>query len=139
MRRSGFRVPATWRHAFDGAKPSKYGNVRCTCDHNHKHDSRVESRFCDYLHLLQRGNVAIWGGRIIKIESQVTVDLEVCKYKSDFMITLCAEDGVEQVRHLDVKGFSTDVFRIKRKLFDRLFSATPLIVVRFVRGHWIYS
>ena len=138
MKRSGFRITPASYVKRTGFRRPKYGNVRCTCAHDHKHDSRVEAAFCDYLHLLQRGEVQMWGGAIKTIESQVTVDLDgICKYRADFAVTLRAVDGIEQTRHIDVKGIETDVFRIKRKLYDRLHPMVPLIVVKCQNGRWI--
>ena len=48
------------------------------------------------------------------------------KYVADFLVT--KPDGKQEV--WEVKGFETDVFKIKAKFFRKLFPNIPLIIVR---------
>ena len=110
----------------------KYNAQACRCSHDHRHDSRLESARCETLHLLMRAKEELYGGRIVAIENQPTLELRVngvlvCKYRPDFGLTV--ENSLDPV-YEDAKGFETDVFRIKRKLYDALHPGNPLRVVK---------
>lgn len=57
-------------------------------------------------------------------------------YSPDFLLKYI-EDG--RVETIDVKGFQNDVFLLKRKLFDAVFPAIKLIILKRVNkyGGWI--
>lgn len=123
---------------------SKYKNIRTPCGYKHVHDSGVEAARCCYLHLTMRARppVQICGGRIVEIVNQPTLDLcvngvKVCAYRADFGIRLRYQDKSERVLYEDVKGMETDVFRIKRKLYDALNPTNRLRVVKRVGNRWI--
>ena len=100
------------------------GYRSCTCHQGHLHDSRFEAGYCDDLHLLQRA------GEIKGIKNQVTYDLKVngrqiCTHRVDFVVTNNA--GIEEVH--ECKGFGTEVWRIKKKLFEACYPEINYIVI----------
>lgn len=122
---------------------NKFNNTRCVCAHDHNHASRIEARRCDFLYLLKRGKAEIYGGRVMEIVNQPTLDLAgVCRYRPDFGVRVSAHPtprGITEVVTVyeDVKGFETPEFRIKRRLFDKLNSDNPLRVVKLIHGRWV--
>jgi len=123
-----------WRN-----RKGKFNASRCTCANGHLHDSGLESRRCDYLHLLMRGDEEIYGGRLDAIEVQPTIELRVnrvliCKYRPDFALAMRWE---KQPIYEDVKGIETAVFRLKRRLYDALHPKNPLRVVKRAGRAWI--
>ncbi len=81
------------------------------------YDSKKEAKRADELKLLERAKV------ISNLEKQVAFELQpsfkadgkterAIKYIADFKYS---KDGTEVVE--DVKGFKTDVYKIKRKMF----------------------
>lgn len=97
---------------------SKFGNVKTTIG-GVTFDSKLESRY--YLHLeeeLKKGNIAHYKIQpryelvpSYKIGSRSVRKLE---YVADFMVLHHNSD----VEVIDVKGVETDVFKIKRKMFE---------------------
>lgn len=90
--------------------------------HSRGFDSRLENS--RYIFLLAEVNA----GRISGLERQVAYPLEVngrhiCTYIADFVYTRDNRIIVE-----DVKGFTTDVFRLKRALFRAIKGFDILIV-----------
>jgi len=90
------------------------GNRPLRCSQNVMHQSTAEARRCNELHLMQQG------GLIQELEAhpQPRFDLEVngvkvCKYLADFQY-VDAETGQTIVE--DVKGWRTEVYKLKRKL-----------------------
>lgn len=55
------------------------------------------------------------------------------EYIGDFLVEY--SDGSRAV--IDVKGILTDVFKIKRKLFDYYYPDLELKVVKKVNGEWV--
>ncbi len=71
-----------------------------------------------YLHLLAQQKA----GKIFNLRCQVVFscrinDAHICDYLADFTYT---EDGKEVIE--DVKGFKTDVYKLKKKLVESLHS-----------------
>jgi hypothetical protein len=60
----------------------------------------------------------------------------LCKYRADFACLIRVENDdeppYEVTVYADVKGAETDLFRLKRKIFDRLNLGNPLRVVKEV-------
>jgi len=101
---------------FNRQRGSKYNNKTCHCHNGHIHDSILEADYCDQLEMLLKN------GDIKHIERQVTYALDVagvhiCNHIVDFLVT--TNDGVDEVH--EVKGFATDVWHIKYKLFRAIF------------------
>jgi hypothetical protein len=97
---------------------NKYGAVKTTL-HGITFDSKAEAAFYGYLLPLQKI------GRIEKIELQHVYVLHAgIKYVADFVITM--PGGL--LRYIDVKGYLTPEFKLKRKLFEK--DVGPLEVVK---------
>lgn len=105
-----------------------------------KFDSKLESQY--YLHLLeQRKN-----GHIQDYQLQPTFTLQdgfkrsnkailPIKYKADFLVI--HNDGTNEI--IDVKGFETTDFKIKKKLFMFKYPHLKLSLITYVKkyGGWI--
>lgn len=94
---------------------SKYGSRRVELD-GLKFDSAREARYYAGLKAM------LSAGEIVKIERQVrwvlpVNNVKVCTYVSDFVVY--DKDGNRRV--IDVKGFKTPVYRIKRKLMKAIY------------------
>ena len=106
-------------------KKAKYKSLSCKCAIGHIHDSRGEARYCDTLqHLL--GLKAFHS-----IEYQVSFPMvangkKICVHKVDFLIT---DDKGKQTVH-EYKGFATDVWKLKHKLFLALYPEIEYKVIR---------
>lgn len=93
---------------------SKYHNVPTVYDGRTYH-SRKEADYAKFLDASRRA--VKLRDRVTKIEPQVRYpfkvnDVLICTYVLDFRVTYA--DG--RVEHVDVKGFATGVYQIKRKL-----------------------
>lgn len=104
----------------------KYKNETCTVDGITFH-SRREADYYGQLKIEKRCRPAM----IKDFERQVCFELRVngeliCKHYVDFLITKL--DNTQEVR--EVKGFATDVWQIKRKLFEAIYPDIPYKVVR---------
>ena len=100
---------------------TKYGSISKQCKQAHVHQSKKEAAACNILHYLQKT------GKILRLEVQPTFTLQpsftgvdgkkvrAIKYTADFSFY-----DLEYKRHriIDIKGFKTPVYRIKKKLFD---------------------
>lgn len=94
----------------------KYHNQKCTCD-GLTFDSYKEKAYYEELKLLQRAGV------VKRIETQVKYVLQdAFKYmgKTERAITYIADFRVTytdgHIEIVDVKGFKTDVYKLKRKI-----------------------
>lgn len=111
-------------------KPKKYKNVNCIAD-GYRFDSRREADYYGQLKMEKRA------GLILDFERQVEFPLfawvpmnferqEVCRHRVDFLVTL--PDFRKEVR--EVKGFATDIWNLKRKLFEANYPEIEYKVVR---------
>ena len=106
------------------AKRSKYGNTRVTVD-GIRFDSKAESERWFTLKLWQQQGI------IYNLRRQVTYKLlgaagEVaCRYKADFDYF---DTGTGQPVTEDVKGFETDVFKLKARMFRNQFGREIKVV-----------
>lgn len=96
------------------AKRPKYGN-RVTEVDGHAFASRAEARRYAELKMLERG------GQIRELRLQVPFPVEIngrriCKYIADFTYLDAAGPIIE-----DVKGYRTDIYRLKKKLVEALY------------------
>jgi hypothetical protein len=98
---------------------NKFGNQKS--EHNGiLYHSKKEAGYAAELDLrLKSGDVANW-------ERQVRVSLDVngyhiCDYYVDFLVYY--PDGTKE--YVEVKGFETDLWRMKWKLFEALYSKMP--------------
>lgn len=92
---------------------SKYNNTKIRVD-GRLFDSKAEAARWQELQLLERG------GEITELERQVEYELipkqpgeRAVKYIADFVYTENGQTVVE-----DVKGFSTPVYRLKRRMME---------------------
>lgn len=91
---------------------TKYSAKRTVCAAGHTHDSKMEAARCDDLCALERA------GQITRLEQQPEFRVEingrlVCRYVADFAWFTADCRVIE-----DVKGVSTPVFNLKRKLVE---------------------
>ena len=108
-------------------KQNKYHNI--TSEHNGIfYHSKKEAAYAAELDLRKKA------GDIIGWERQVKISLDVngyhiCNYYIDFVVQ--CTDGV--IEYVEVKGFETDMWRLKWKLFEALYGKeinTRLVVVK---------
>lgn len=96
-------------------KGSKYGNKKTVC-HGKTFDSKKEAERYSQLVLLERAEV------ITGLMTQPRYPLKVngklvCTYIADFEYY----DNERKMRVIeDVKGYETDVFKLKKKLFEAI-------------------
>jgi len=98
-----------------GAK-SKYRSVKTECD-GIIFDSKREAAY--YADLM----LQIKAGTVKSVERQVNFSLDVngvhvCTYRLDFLVTMA--DGT--MRYVEVKGYKTPAYKIKRKLVEALYA-----------------
>jgi len=104
-------------------RSSKYNNQPTPCRHGHMHASVKEASRCNELHLLERA------GKIERLEQQPQFPVEinakrVCVYKADFAYF---EGGRRVVE--DVKGYKTDVYKLKKKLVEAAHPGVKIVEV----------
>lgn len=105
-------------------KGQKYHNKSCVCGAGHKHDSVMEANYCDDLHVLLKA------GEIREIQSQVSFPIAVegnhiCNHIVDFVVV--NKTGNPEIH--EVKGFATDVWALKHKLFLAVYPKMPYHVI----------
>ena len=95
-------------------RASKYGNVPARCREGIFHHSKLETKRCNELQLMQTGGLI----RDLEAHPQprfdlVVNDVKVCAYIADFRYfdTQLDREVVE-----DVKGKATEVYKLKKKL-----------------------
>lgn len=94
--------------------PAKYRNVRQTYK-GYAYHSKAEANYAMYLDSeKQAGRIKDWE-RQYKVELRANRIL-ICNYYVDFRV-LNNDDSYELV---EVKGYSTDLYRMKRKLLEAL-------------------
>lgn len=104
--------------------PNKYGAKKTVVD-GITFDSKAESRRYQQLKLMQQA------GEIIGFTRQPSFILPGgIRYMPDFLV--CDKDMKIWVE--DVKGFETQAFKIKRKLWDETFWWLPLRIISGVRN-----
>lgn len=101
-------------------KVTKYRAIKTPCAGGHTHDSKAEAARCDDLRALEEA------GHIAELEYQPEFRVEiggklVCKYRADFAWWKGEARIVE-----DVKGVTTPVFNLKKKLVE---AACPGVVI----------
>ena len=116
---------------------NKLGAKKCEID-TVVFDSMMEAKF--YIHLLKLKKK----GEVIDIALQPKYELQegfykfgkkvrAITYKADFLVTT-----KDKEKHLyDVKGYKTDAFRLKQKLFDNKFRDTKLICITQKKKGWV--
>jgi len=105
---------------------AKYGNRPLRCRQGEMHQSTLEARRCDELHMLAAG------GLVRDLRTQVLFRLDVncvhiCNYIADF-VYFDNERGAQVVE--DTKGVITETFRLKAKLMEAIHGITVQLVRR---------
>jgi hypothetical protein len=95
------------------------------------YDSKMEAGYAAYLDILKKS------GEVVSWRRQVRVPLNVngyhiCDYYCDFVVGY--SDG--RTEWHEVKGFFTDTFRLKEKLFYATYPDRILRLVKGVRGSY---
>lgn len=101
---------------------TKYSAIRTVCAHGHTHDSKMEARRCEELTALE----AL--GSISRLEQQPEFRVEIngkliCRYIADFAWFTNDCRIIE-----DVKGVTTPMFNLKRKLVEAAHPGTVITV-----------
>ena len=96
---------------------SKY-NAQKTIYNGVKFDSKKEANYCAKLDMLKK---ATGNDKVISYELQPRYDIIVNEkkigfYKADFKVLYR-----NRVEVIDVKGFKTDVYKIKKKLVEAIY------------------
>ncbi len=104
---------------------NKYKNKSQSCRQGHIHQSIGEARYCDSLAVLEKA------GAIKSYKSQQMFDLtvngkRVTGHRVDFLVM--TKEGKLEVH--EVKGFPTDLWKIKMNLFEALYPDILYIVVK---------
>ena len=105
-----------------GARVKNYRSQ--TCLQGHRHDSVAEANYCNKLEAMRKD------GEIKSYRTQVTFDLKVngekiCGHRPDFEVVL-PDDSLEV--H-EVKGFGSEAWQIKHRLFKAIYPEIPYIVI----------
>ncbi len=106
-------------------KYNKFSNTSSRCNQEHSHDSIGEAQYCNSLELLKRAKEI----RSFKIQQSYDMTVNgktICKHIVDFLVT--NKEGKVEVH--EVKGFATNVWNLKRKLFEALYPSIPYIVIK---------
>lgn len=110
--------------------PTKYRAKSCIYNGRIYH-SRREADYARALDLMKRATTLPDSERPTEIKPQAKVSLDVngchvANYYCDFKVTFA--DG--HVEWHEVKGFETETWRLKRKLFEALYPEEILVVVK---------
>lgn len=114
--------------AFKFLQPSKYGSVSASYGGVMFH-SRKEANYAAELDMRKKATDpaerVVWWKRQVRVSLDVN-GVHICDYICDFLVKYA--DG--HMQYEEVKGFDTDVWRLKEKLFRALFPKRILKVIR---------
>jgi hypothetical protein len=121
-------------------KPSKYKAKKTECD-GIVFDSMVEMEYYKHLRLRQDlneikyFNIQVSYPLLDRFQASTGENIRAIKYKLDFVVMHL--DGTVQA--IDIKGMSTEVAKIKRKLFMNKYPKIQLSWISYVKkyGGWI--
>lgn len=109
-------------------RKNKFNNHSCRCSKGHIHQSRFEASYCDDLSVLEKaGEIKSYRTQVrypLKINGQV-----ICSHYVDFEVV----DNQGNIKIHETKGMETEVWRIKRKLFEACYPDIEYITVRDAR------
>jgi hypothetical protein len=103
---------------------NKYG-AKKTVFNGRKYDSKLEATVAQEIEILRKA------GEVVRVEPQRTFVLfgknggKICSHRVDFLLTF--KDGHQEV--YEAKGLATDVWRIKRKLFEDNYREIIYVVI----------
>lgn len=103
-----------------GAKSALYNGLQF--------HSKREAAYAAELDLRKKGKAIRDWERQVKIDLSVG-DFHICNYYIDFVVT--HNDGTKE--YVEVKGFATDTWRLKWKLFEALYSEKPQTLLTVVK------
>jgi len=108
-------------------KKTKYGSKRTKCFQGHNHPSQLEAGYCDQLQMLKNN------GDIAEVTYQHKFELRVngvliCSHYPDFLVQRNAKKAEYEIH--ECKGFETDIWRIKKRLFEAIYPEIPYIVIK---------
>lgn len=106
---------------------SKYGNKTSSYNGVLYHSKKEAGYAKELDYRLKAGDIKGWE-RQIKISLDVN-GYHICNYYMDFVVE--ENDGTKT--YVEVKGFVTDVWRIKYKLFEALYGDDPNINLLVVK------
>jgi hypothetical protein len=111
------------------AKPrSKFGAESCIYE-NRRYHSRKEAAYARDLDL--RRHDADERRRVVAVEPQFKVSLDVNgKHVTNYFVDFRVTFGDGSVQWIEVKGFETPEWIIKRRLFEAIYPNRKLVVVR---------
>jgi len=120
LRRTPFKRAALARNKFSAKRTEYAGRT---------YDSKMEANYAAKLDLLRMASGRMAG--VLSWRPQVHVKLEVnghlvATYIVDFEVTFA--DG--HVEYHEVKGYETETWKLKEKLFRALFPERRLVVIR---------
>lgn len=121
----------SWSQKWGRAQGNKFNNRKTEYNSN-VYDSKMEAEAAQMLDLLVRAN------RLLDVQRQVRYELRgpngghICDHIVDFLVT--GPDGQKKV--FEVKGFQTDVWKLKKKLFEDTFPDIPYVVAGTKNKHW---
>lgn len=98
---------------------------RCECKQGHWHHSTKESNYCNKLALLIKAKEIKEYKTQVKYEFRVN-GYKICAHYVDFLVT--NNDGTQEVH--EVKGWETEIWRLKRNLFEALYPETKYVVLK---------
>lgn len=104
---------------------SKYHSTRCRCRQEHMHDSKGEAGYCNDLAL------RVKAADLAEYEIQKKFELHgrdgkrVSNHYVDFLLT--DFDNKQEVH--EYKGFATELWKLKKALFEHEYPEIPYIVI----------
>ena len=104
---------------------NKYKAKRCRCNQNHVHDSRGEAGYCNDLAL------RVKAADLCEYEVQKTFHLhdkngkKISSHRPDFLLT--DFDGNQEIH--EYKGYTTELWKLKKALFETEYPHIPYIVI----------
>lgn len=122
---------------FYNRRGSKYGNKK-TAMSGSKMDSGMEASYYQHLLVMQAKGIV----DSIELQPKFTIHdaymkgtkkVQAITYVADFLVTYA--DGRKEL--IDVKGAKTEVFKIKRKLYDARYPELPLRCYQYKNYQWI--
>ena len=116
-------------------KKSKYNAKKVEVD-GIKFDSKAEAEYYEHLKCLKKAKLVADIERQKRIVILPSYEIKGRKvrathYIADFVVTYI--DG--EVEYVDVKGYETDTFKLKKKMFESMYGI-PLRIAKKVGGEW---
>ena len=100
----------------------KYSNRSCYCMKQHKHDSILEADYCNELSV---------SGVPFSIQHKIEIRINgkfICSHYVDFAVWNDHKVGSKIIEFIEVKGYATDLWKLKRKLVEATHPEVPYTV-----------